>query len=131
MAYEEGLQTISRPAGVDLDGATDTYTGVKLNASGAVIKFAAATDLPVGVLQPGGSGIGIKSGDPARIAFGGVTKIRVGAAVAAGAQLTLNASGRAVTAVATNYIIGTALTAGAANGSVISALISTANPPKA
>lgn len=130
MAYEEALQVISRPAGVDLNGATDVYTGVKLNGSGAVIKFAAATDLPIGVLQ-GGNGTGPLTGDPVRIATGGVTKVRVGAAVAAGAQLTFNASGRAVTAVATNYIIGTALTAGAANGSVISALISSANPPKA
>jgi hypothetical protein len=126
MAYEENLEAISRPAGADLDAAGNQYKVVKLNASGAVINFAADTDIPVGVLQNAP-----KSGDPARIAYSGVSKVRVGAAVAAGAQLTTNGSGQAITAVSTKYIIGSALTAGAAAGSVISALIGTAVPVKA
>lgn len=125
MAAEEALIAISHPASADLDAAGNQYKGVKLVAGG-VANFAAATDLPFGILQNAP-----KAGDPARVGVQGVSKVRIGAAVTVGQQLTFNAAGLAVPAVATNYIIGVAKTAGSASGVVISALISSANPPKA
>jgi hypothetical protein len=48
-----------------------------------------------------------------------LVRVEAGAAVAAGADLTSDANGRAVTAVSTNQIIGTAKNAAAALGDLI------------
>ncbi|QGJ88098.1 RecA-like DNA recombinase [Arthrobacter phage Edmundo] len=118
MAYEEALTAISRPAGVDLDGANDKYTGVKLNGSAAVVKFAAITDAPFGVLQDAP-----KAGDPARVAISGVSKVRAGAAIGAGVEFSFSAAGLAVPAASTSYVVGTTLSAAGSSGEIISAVI--------
>lgn len=124
MAYEEALVAISRPAGEDLsDWAGLRFTAVKLNSNGAVVKTAAITDTPVGILlnDP-------KTGEPARLAVDGVSKVRLAGTVAAGDQLGINAAGRLVAAVATNRVIGHALTSGV-TGDIIPAAISLAGAP--
>ncbi|ATW59902.1 hypothetical protein SEA_WALTZ_24 [Arthrobacter phage Waltz] len=118
MAYEEGLEVLSRPAAVDLNGATDKYTGVKLDGSGNVAKFAAITDAPIGVLQNEP-----KAGDPARFAINGVSKVRAGAAIGAGVEFSFSATGLVVPAASTSYVAGTTVTAAGGSGEIISAII--------
>ncbi|ASR83905.1 hypothetical protein SEA_SHROOMS_24 [Arthrobacter phage Shrooms] len=116
MAYEEALTTISRPAGADF-AESDKYTGVKLNG-GNVVKFAAITDAPFGVLQKDA-----KNGDPARVAINGVSKVRAGAAIGAGVEFSFSAAGLAVPAASTSYVVGTTVTAAGGTGEIISAVI--------
>lgn len=114
MAYEipgNGIGVLN--AGADL--STKQYYVVKVNTSGAIILGAATTDRPLGVLQNNPT-----SGKTASVMTSGVTKAIAGAAIAAGAQVSCNASGQVITAVTTSYSIGTALVAAAALGDVIS-----------
>jgi hypothetical protein len=82
-------------------------------------------DLIVG-LAPAAGGYGVllnapKDGQPASVVVGGITMVRVGAAVQAGNDLTSAASGWAVADVSgtSERVIGRALT-GAASGSLAS-----------
>ena len=53
----------------------------------------------------------------------GVSKVRIGAAVAAGARVSSNASGQAVTAASGNVVHGIALSAGTNANEIISVLL--------
>lgn len=124
MAYEERLEVLSRPAGADLSNlAANQYRVVRLNASGHVIAIAATTDNPFGVLQNDP-----RNGQAARVATGGVSKVRLGGTVAAGDRLGVAADGRAVVGALGSRIIGTAITSGVAND-IISVNLNTANAP--
>jgi hypothetical protein len=125
MAYEEGLQAISRTAGADLSADANAYKGVKYNATGQVIPFAATTDRPAGVLQKPLA----KNGEVARVGVNGVSKVKLGATVAAGDEIAFSATGLGQVAVATQFIIGVAQSAGV-SGDVIPVFIAAANPPK-
>lgn len=59
------------------------------------------------------------AGISSRVVFKGVTKAVAGAAVAAGADVAVNASGQFVTAAATNVVVGKAITAAGAAGEVL------------
>lgn len=86
--------------------------------SGArTVTFAAAAGEGFGVLQNAPT-----SGLTADVGTVGATKVVVGAAVAAGAKLTSNAAGRAVTATAGQKYILLALEAGGADGDIITAI---------
>ena len=125
MAYEEALVSISQDAGADLsDQPANRYRGLTYGADGRVVLVDAADAVPAGVLQNEPH-----EGQPARLGISGVSKVRAGAAIAAGAQISFGADGRVVTAAAGSYVIGTAKEAAVA-GDIISADISIVGAPK-
>jgi hypothetical protein len=67
------------------------------------------------------------TGQAADVAIGGITKVVVGAAVAAGAELMADTNGRAITQTSTNRKIGMALEAATAANQMIAMLIYTPN----
>lgn len=105
-------------------GAIAAYTIVKFSAAETVVAAAAVSDLLIGVSHD----IAAASGERVDVALDGVAYVVAGAAVALGAQLTSDASGRAVTAApaagTNNRVIGVALEAAAAAGDVIRVLLS-------
>jgi len=130
MAYEISNYSVkvSLVAGADL--STKQYTFVKINSSGEAVAAAAATDIPVGVLQNAPT-----SGQEAEVLVVGGTKIVAGAAIADGAQIGTSSAGKAVALVAgtdtTKYVAGTILTESAADGNIVTAVINCANPHRA
>lgn len=130
MAYEISnyCVKITLVAGADL--STKQYTFVKLNASGEAIAAAAATDIPIGVLQNAPT-----SGVEAEVLVSGGTKIVAGAAIGEGAQIGTSATGKAVALVAgtdtTKFVVGTLLTESAADGNIVTAVVNCANPGRA
>jgi hypothetical protein len=101
------LFAISRNAGANLSALQ--YHAVKLNGSGQVIAIAAVTDIPVGILQDTPAA----AGRAAEVMVAGVSEAVAGAAVAAGAQVCVDNTGRLVTCVAgtdtTKYAVGQCL----------------------
>lgn len=89
------------------------FTGVVVNASGQAAVPAAGA-LVVGVVQNGGTA-GVVSGAAATIRYDGETKMIAGGTIAAGAQVTVNATGQAVAATTGNYVLGIALASAVAN----------------
>ncbi len=65
-------------------------------------------------------------GDPVDVELldGARTELEAGAAVVAGAEIASDATGRAITAVATNPILGVAVTAAGAAGEIIDVVVS-------
>ena len=130
MAYEINNYSVraSFVAGADL--STKQYTFVKLNSSGEVIAAAAATDIPIGVLQNNPT-----SGAEASVTIVGGTKIVAGAAISEGALVGTSSTGKAVALVAgtdtTKYVVGTLLTESGADGDIVSAVVNCANPGRA
>jgi hypothetical protein len=127
MALESIQQKRSFVAGADL--SAKQFYFVKLSASNTVVLCAAATDVPIGVLQNTPT-----SGDAADVCVYGETKVSSAAALAAGATIGTNASGQGAAYVAgtdtTKYIVGQVTVAsGAANG-IASALIDCASPAR-
>src|SRR5690606_7938190 len=105
MAFEQNIRPISGPAGADL--STHQWGLVKTGASGFV--KTGAGEQAVGVLQNKP-----KSGEVATVATSGISVCKAGAAITAGAKVTSDASGLAVTATDDDLVIGTAYS-GAAN----------------
>ena len=130
MAYEISNYSVkvTLVAGADLSALQ--YTFVKLNSSGEAIAAAAATDIPIGVLQNAPT-----SGQEAEVLIVGGTKIVAGAAIGEGALVGTGATGKAVALVAgtdtTKYVVGTLLTESAADGNIVTAVINCANPGRA
>lgn len=85
---------------------------------GQVLQAAAATDLSVGVVEH----VAAASGERCDVVLVGVAEITLGAAVTRGSQLTSDATGRAVTAIAGNRRIGIALVSGVV-GDVVEVLL--------
>lgn len=86
--------------------------------AGQFIQAAAATDLIVGVSDA----LGAASGARLDMHLSGVVEVELGGTVAAGAQLSADSVGRGVAAVATNRVVGIALTAGV-SGDIIDVLL--------
>ncbi len=130
MAYEISNYSVkvTLVAGGDLSALQ--YTFVKLNSSGNVVAAAAATDIPIGVLQNAPA-----SGAEAEVLVVGGTKIVAGAAIGEGALVGTSSVGRAVALVAgtdtTKYVVGTLLTESGADGNIVTAVINCANPGRA
>lgn len=86
-------------------------TIVKLNAGGAVLATAAATDVSIGVTveaATAGRTVNVKMRNG-----GGTSPVVLGGTVAVGDALTSNASGAAITTVTTgNQVVGYAIEAG-------------------
>ena len=116
MAYEiPGTNRTYETVG-DMSGSQWKF--VKPNGA-LVAAITATTDHAVGVLQnaPGKPGVGaFKPGEnnAASVMIAGVTRVKCGAAVAAGVPVTIDAQGRVVTATAGQKIVGITQTAGSA-----------------
>lgn len=130
MAYEISnyCVKITLVAGGDL--SSSQYKFVKLNASGQAVICAAATDIPIGVLQNDPA-----SGAEAEVLVSGGTKIVAGAAIGEGAQIGTSATGKAVALVAgtdtTKFVVGTIITESGADGDIVTAVVNCANPGRA
>lgn len=111
MAFEIPIHKISETAGADLTAAQFKF--VKYSA-GAIVLAAGGTDQVVGVLNNNPA-----SGGTCEIMTLGVSKVVAGAAVAKGAVVMSDASGRAVTGTSTNYGQGIAMEAASAAGEYI------------
>lgn len=130
MAYEINNYSVRATFVAGADLSTKQYTFVKLNSSGEVIAAAAATDIPIGVLQNNPT-----SGAEASVTIVGGTKIVAGAAISEGALVGTSSTGKAVALVAgtdtTKYVVGTLLTESGADGDIVSAVVNCANPGRA
>jgi len=129
MAYEISNYSVkvTLVAGADLSAAQ--YKFVKLNSSGQAIICAAATDSPIGVLQNAPL-----SGQEAEVLIVGGTKITAGAAITLPNTIGTDANGKAValtTTDTTKYIVGSLITASAADANVVTAVINCANATRA
>jgi hypothetical protein len=130
MAYEISNYSVKVTLVAGADLSTKQYTFVKINSSGEAVAAAAATDIPVGVLQNAPT-----SGQEAEVLIVGGTKLVAGAAIADGAQIGTTSAGKAAALVAgtdtTKYVVGTLLTESAADGNIVTAVINCANPHRA
>src|SRR5690348_9017684 len=134
MAYEESLTRIS----LDADSSLAAYTGppgyigttgpywgkqfrfVKVVGAHKVGLATAKADTVVGVLQNKPQ----KLNEAASVAIGtGVTYLQSGAAIAAGAKLTTDATGRGITVSTGDRVLAIALDAAAAADQLIPALL--------
>lgn len=129
MAYEIGAYAvkITLVAAADLSAAQ--YKFVKLDSNGKAAAIAAATDLPIGILQNAP-----KSGQEAEVLVAGGSKIVLGGNVAAGAVLSPKADGTGVSITTgtdtTKHAVGQVLVGGA-SGEVGTAVITCANAGRA
>lgn len=136
MAYEEGLRSISLDADSSLAGYTGVpgtvgsaepntgkaqYRFVKLTGRHQVGLVTANTDLAVGVAQNKPQVDGMAT----TVAVAGVTNMIAGAAILAGAEITSDTTGRAVTKPGTGspLVHGVAVTAAANAGELVSVLL--------
>ena len=130
MAYEISNYSVkvTLVAGADLSALQ--YYFVKINSSGQAVACAAATDIPIGVLQNAPT-----SGQEAEVLIVGGTKIVAGAAIGEGALVGTGSTGKAVALVAgtdtTKYVVGTLLTESAADANIVTAVVNCANPGRA
>ncbi len=115
MGYEQPGLSITRLAAADL--STHQFKFVNIDAGGNA-SLSGVGGRSVGVLQNKPI-----SGRAATIVVDGISKIVAGGVVAAGASVASDATGRAVTAAATNLIQGVALQAAAGAGEIIAVLI--------
>lgn len=101
----------------DVDGALASYRIAAHSAAAGNVKQAAApTDALMGTTDE----LGKQANGRADIALSDLPEVECGAAVAAGAPLTSDVEGRAVTATATGQrVIGFALEAASAAGTII------------
>ncbi len=121
MAFDQTLRSVGLPAAADLtSGGTvnPQFCFVSVNASGQ-INFTGAGAAPDGVVQDKPNAQGVEG----EVAIIGVTKLVTGAAVNAGDPRMANASGQAITATTGNFVRARALSASAAAGVIIPALL--------
>lgn len=116
MAYTENLRTLSFEANADL--SSNQYHFVKLSTDGQLAVAGDGEDA-VGVLLD----VPDTAGHVGAVAIAGVSKVKAGAAVSIGDDVASDASGRGVTAVTSDVVLGTALQAASEAGEIISVLI--------
>lgn len=107
MAFQDLGKTISRPAAADL--STHQFKFMKINSSAQAALCSVLGERIVGVLQDKPSAAG-KAGS--LMVGAGVTKITLGATLAAGASVTTSAAGVAVATQAGHYQAGILLEGG-------------------
>jgi hypothetical protein len=122
MAYElkSGFD-FSLPAA----GTIAQYRIVTVNSSSQAAA-SGATSLPAGVLQQG-----VTVGQASPIQCVGISKVEAGAAITAGAKVSSNASGQAITSVTTSFPIGIALAGAGGAGEYIPVLLNPSMLPMA
>lgn len=108
MAETDYLSVSGVIAAADLS-TTGQYLFVKITANRTINLCTAHTDRPLGVLmnKP-------KSGQPAEVAISGVAKITLNATLAAHAEFTTDANGKAIAPVTGDRIMGELLENGVA-----------------
>lgn len=116
MAFEQPGFAYTREAAADLSASQHLFVAINSSSQAAVAGAGVAVD---GVLQNNPDA----QGKAASIMRDGISKVRAGAAVAAGALVASNASGQAVTAATGNVVAGKALSAAGAANEVISVLL--------
>jgi len=129
MAYEISNYSVKVTLVAGADLSSKQYQFVKLNSSGEAIAIAAITDVPVGVLQNAPT-----SGQEAEVLVSGGTKLVAGEAITLPAFLSVTSAGKAdkiAVTDTTQYVVGQALTAAAADAEVITAVVNCANPTRA
>ena len=128
MAYEIPGLKITLEAAADLSSAQFKF--VKLDANGKVVAIAAATDVPIGVLQNKPT-----SGQAAELMVDGVTKLQADAALTPGTAIGTSADGQADAKVAgtdiTEYAVGVVLEGAGAAGNLCTARIVCGLPNRA
>ena len=98
--------------------AIGRYRVVAIAAGDNEVKQAASVSDPLlGVSAEPGD---VAAGARVDVYFNGIVEVEAGAVIAKGAELTVNADGKVVTATSTNERIGRALAAANADGDVIS-----------
>lgn len=127
MAYEISQAVlITAVAGADL--SAKQFYFVKYSGT-SVVLCAAATDVPIGVLQNDPI-----SGAEAAILVVGGTKIVSSASIAAGVKIGTDSAGKADAKVAgtdiTEYTVGQVILAATADGEVLTAVINCASPTR-
>jgi hypothetical protein len=114
MAYDEMVRTITLEAGSDMSAIQ--YKGVDMASDVQIDVIGTKGEFCLGILQDKPAA----TGRAASVAIEGVTKVLAGAAVVAGTELIMDATGRVITTdAADQYIIGTALQTAAAAGDII------------
>jgi hypothetical protein len=126
MAKEILGTVISLPAAADL--STHQFKFVVVDANGRAALVVASGGQADGVLQDKPNALG-KHGDVMLIGAGGVSKVVAGAVVAAGALVMSDTTGRAITATATNWVLGRALSASGAANEILSVEIGQRGKP--
>lgn len=116
MAYENvSHHCVSLVANGDL--SAKQFCAVAVNSAGRAV-VADAEDQVIGIVQNNPA-----AGQAANVAYGGVSKGKLGGTVAAGARVTANASGEIIAAAsAGDSVVGVALNGGA-SGEIISILV--------
>lgn len=112
---------ISLPAGAAI---TDVRGyAVKFNASGAVV-LAGAGDTPLGIgIMTNGDQGAIAQGENVDIQYKDIGLVCAGAAITAGASLSVNASGQFIPATSSTTAVAVALQAAAGAGQCIQAIL--------
>jgi ABC-type taurine transport system substrate-binding protein len=131
MAYEINNYSVRATFVAGADLSSSQYKFVKFDSSGNVILVAAATDVPIGVLQNNPV-----SGAEASVLIVGGTKIVASAAATLGTALNIGttSAGKAVALAVTDttkYVLGVYLQAPGADGDVVAAVVNCANPTRA
>lgn len=117
MATKQATTSITLKAAADL--STKQHLFMELSAAQTVNTCNAITDVAVGVLNNKPDA----AGKAAEVDIAGTTKVVAGAAISAGARVAPMASGKAQTAVSTQFPRGIALEAAAADGDIIEILL--------
>lgn len=122
MAYEEAPRCITVEASGDLSAAQ--YLFMTINASGqlATTGDGLKTD---GVLQNKPAA----AGRAGTLAIDGVVKVRAGAAITAGDDVSVDASGRAVTAITGDVVAGRAMEDASGANVVVAVLLDKQKEP--
>jgi hypothetical protein len=126
--YVDSQHKVSLAAGADL--SSWQYKIVKVSGTG-VVTATAITDIPLGILQNAPA-----SGKTAEVAVSGVSKVVAGAAITAGALVGIQVTNGKVKSItagtdSTQYVVGQALTAAAADGDIITVLFDAKSPTRA
>jgi hypothetical protein len=120
--------SFTRVAGADLSALQYYY--VKLSTTNTVIVCAAATDVPIGILQNAPT-----SGQDATIMVTGISKVNSNAALSIGDAIGTAADGQADAKVAgtdtTEYAVGVVLEASGGAGELATATVNCLNPHRA
>jgi hypothetical protein len=118
MSYEESLKCISLPASADLSASQYKLVDVASDGEIAIITSKGAKF--AGVLQDAPDAVGRVGA----VGIDGVTKVRAGAAVTAGANVIGDATARVIATDATDqFVLGLALETATAADDVIAVLI--------
>ena len=120
--------SFTRVAGADL--SSSQYYYVKLSTTDTVIACAAATDVPIGILQNAPT-----SGQEATIMVTGISKVSSNAALSIGNLIGTSGDGQADAKTAgsdtTEYVVGVVLEASGAAAELATATVNCLNPHRA